>query len=292
MQQNVHKELKEIVNHLKTYLEETREEDFWHSKEILVNKRRSVKANFARQTLKADSKGQTAKVDLERQTAKSDLKADLGKRDLPRQTLKTDLKTDLEKELITLQKRIENCQKCGLHKTRINVVFSRGSVEKGIIFIGEAPGYDEDRQGLPFIGRAGKLLDEVLVSVGLKKEKVYVTNVVKCHPLLDPKTPEKRGNDRQPNREEIAACLPVLREQLALINPKIICTLGAVATNALLGQASPLTKIRGKFYPFRIDSPGKSCGETQLFPTFHPAAILRNPSLKDIFVNDLKKLAE
>ncbi|HCJ66974.1 MAG TPA: uracil-DNA glycosylase [Elusimicrobia bacterium] len=207
----------------------------------------------------------------------------------------------LEKALTALHKRIKNCQKCGLHKTRINVVFSRGSAEKGIIFIGEAPGYDEDRQGLPFVGRAGQLLDEVLASVGLEKEKVYVTNVVKCHPLFNPRTPEKRGNDRPPNREEITACLPVLKEQIFMIKPKIICTLGAVATNALLGKVVSLTKIRGKFYPFRVpfgpetlrvegNLQGEPYGETKLFPTFHPAAIFRTPSLKNIFINDLKKL--
>ncbi len=292
MQKNTRKKLKEIVKDLKTYLQEAREEDFWHFKEILVNKKRSVKADLKRQTGKANFERQTLKADSKGQTVKA----------------------DFEKELNALYERIKDCKKCELSRTRIKVVFSRGSLKRGIMFIGEAPGYAEDRQGLPFVGRAGQLLDEILASVGLKKEEVYITNVVKCHPLLDPSKPEQRGNDRQPNREEIATCIPILKEQITLLKPKIICTLGAVATNALLGKFISLTKIRGKFYPFRVpfgpetlrvegnplqgepfrinlQSESYPYGETRLFPTFHPAAILRMPSLKDVLVNDLKKLS-
>lgn len=256
MQKDIRKDLTEIVKQLKTYFVETKEEDFWQFKEILVNEKQT------------DLNGKQP-------------------------TLQTDLGMDqnstyLERELNVLYERIKNCQKCGLSKTRINVVFSRGKVEKGIIFIGEAPGYDEDRQGLPFVGRAGQLLDEVLAAVGLKREEVYITNVVKCHPLLDPRTPEKRGNDRPPNKEEIAACLPILREQISIIKPRIICTLGAVATNTLLNTNAPLNKLHGKFYSYEE---AVTSGRIKLLPTFHPAAILRVPSLKDVLVNDLKKLS-
>lgn len=255
MQKNIHKELKKIVNHLKTYLQEAREEDFWHFKEILVNKNRTGKSR--------------------------PVKADLGMHQSGAPLHQTVQGAYLEKELNALYERIKDCKKCGLSKTRINVVFARGSPEKGIMFIGEAPGYDEDRQGLPFVGKAGQLLNEILESVGLQRERVYITNIVKCHPLLDPKSPEKRGNDRPPTKEEIAVCLPILREQINLIKPRIICTLGAVATNTLLGTVAPLSRLHGKFYP---------SGEIKLLPTFHPAAIFRTPSLKNIFINDLKKV--
>jgi len=269
MQTNIRKELKEITGHLKTYLEETREEDFWQFKEILVNEKQTD-LNGKRPPRRGGGKTENGK----------------------QLTLQTDFGmhrsgADLEKELNALHLRIKNCQKCGLSKTRINVVFSRGSAEKGIIFIGEAPGYDEDRQGLPFVGRAGQLLDEVLAEVGFKREKVYITNVVKCHPLFNPRTPEKRGNDRPPNKEEIAACLPILREQISIIKPRIICTLGAVATNTLLSTNAPLNKLHGKFYSYEESV---ASGGIKLLPTFHPAAILRTPSLKNIFINDLKKV--
>jgi len=257
-----YKELATIISQLRVYLQENREEDFWQFKEILVNKNQKIRLG---------------KVDFE-------------KTDLKKQTLKADQKSGLEKELNALYKKIKNCRNCSLSKTRINLVFGNGSSESKIMFIGEAPGYDEDRQGLPFVGKAGQLLNEILESVGLERKKVYIANVVKCHPLLDLECPEKRGNDRPPTKEEIAVCLPILREQINLIKPRIICTLGAVAMNALLGINVPLSKAHGKFYPFRVNLQGEPYGEIKLLPTFHPAAILRTPSLKNIFINDLKKV--
>jgi len=252
MQTDIRKELSGVINHLKVYLQETKEEDFWHLKEILVYKT------------------QTDKV----RPIKSDFESDPKSASLVK-------KKKIGKELNKLYEKIKDCKKCTLSKTRINLVFADGDAGRRIMFIGEAPGYDEDRQGLPFVGKAGQLLNEILSSVGLKREEVYITNVVKCHPLLNPEEPEKRGNDRPPTKEEIATCLPILKEQIAIIKPKIICTLGAVATNTLLGTNAPLSKLRGKFYSY---------GEIELLPTFHPAAILRTPSLKEMFFNDLKKL--
>jgi DNA polymerase len=180
-------------------------------------------------------------------------------------------------------KKISGCTKCHLAKTRINIVPGAGNPGAKLMFVGEGPGYEEDRKGLPFVGKAGNLLTKIIEAIGLKREDVFIGNIVKCHPMIDPSNPEKRGNDRPPNYEEISQCLPYIEKQIDIIKPEIICALGNVAAKTLLNTETGITKLRGRFYDYR---------ESRLMPTFHPAAILRNPSLKRDVWEDMKKVRD
>lgn len=152
------------------------------------------------------------------------------------------------------------CQKCELATTRTHVVVSRGNPQAPLMIIGEGPGQQEDETGLPFVGRAGQLLDKILASVNLDSERdVYICNVVKCRPP---------GN-RNPEPQEVDACKPYLLEQIRLVNPKVILLTGAVAVQAILGEKRGITKIRGQWFTWQ----GYDC-----MPVLHPAYLLRNPS--------------
>ena len=149
--------------------------------------------------------------------------------------------------------------------------------------LGEGPGFEEDRQGRPFVGKAGQLLDKILASIGLSRETVYIANIVKCHPMVDPSQPEKRGNDRPPTPDEMAACRGYLDEQIRIIRPRIIVTLGGVASKTLIGTETGIMRLRGKWHTYApLDIP--------LLPTFHPAALLRNPDWKRDVWNDLQEV--
>jgi uracil-DNA glycosylase len=173
--------------------------------------------------------------------------------------------------LLSLKNEALNCKSCPLHKTRKNMVFGDGDPRAKLIFVGEAPGYDEDLQGLPFVGKAGKLLTRMIEAMGLSRDSVYICNVLKCRP------PE----NRQPQPEEVAACKGYLSRQIEVISPKVICCLGRHAACALLETEDPISKIRGK----EIDYKGFT-----LVPTFHPAYLLRNPAAKKEAWEDLKKI--
>lgn len=167
-----------------------------------------------------------------------------------------------ESELIAVAAEAEGCVKCGLAAERNSVVFGMGHPKAALMFVGEGPGAEEDAQGLPFVGRSGKLLDQLLMEeMGLERESVYITNVVKCRPP---------GN-RDPKPEEIAECSPYLQQQLAHIRPRVIVTLGNPATKTMLQTATGITKLRGTSHAFNY--PG---GSATLVPTFHPSAVLRN----------------
>lgn len=167
-----------------------------------------------------------------------------------------------ESELIAVAAEAEGCVKCGLAAERNSVVFGMGHPKAALMFVGEGPGAEEDAQGLPFVGRSGKLLDQLLKEeMGLGRESVYITNVVKCRPP---------GN-RDPKPEEIAECSPYLQQQLAHIRPRVIVTLGNPATKTMLQTATGITKLRGTSHAFSY--PG---GSATLVPTFHPSAVLRN----------------
>ncbi|MDP2942787.1 MAG: uracil-DNA glycosylase [Candidatus Omnitrophota bacterium] len=175
------------------------------------------------------------------------------------------------KILLSLKNEVLNCKACPLHKTRRNVVFGDGDPHAKLVFVGEAPGYDEDLQGLPFVGQAGKLLTKMIEAMGLSRDSVYICNVLKCRP------PE----NRQPQPEEVVACKGYLLRQIEIISPKVICCLGRHASCALLETEDPISKIRGK----EIDFKG-----IVLIPTFHPAYLLRNPSSKREVWEDLKRI--
>ncbi|MDB4934042.1 MAG: Uracil-DNA glycosylase, family 4, partial [Labilithrix sp.] len=156
------------------------------------------------------------------------------------------------------------CTKCGLATTRTNVVFSRGNPAAKLCFVGEAPGSDEDAQGLPFVGRAGQLLDKMIAAMGLDPAKdVYVCNIIKCRPP---------GN-RKPEPIEIETCIPYLHEQLAAVDPKVIVALGNTAVAALLGTKLGITKVRGQWKLYR--------GKIPIMPTYHPSYLIR-PSAQQV----------
>ena len=157
-----------------------------------------------------------------------------------------------------LKAAVAGCTACELHKSRTQTVFGVGDENADWLFIGEAPGADEDAQGEPFVGQAGKLLDNMLKSIGLKRgDKVYIANVVKSHP----------PNNRDPNPAEIAACMPYLRRQIELIQPKLIVTLGKTASDALLGNKATVASLRGKVHAYQ---------GIPLVATYHPAYLLRS----------------
>jgi len=185
------------------------------------------------------------------------------------------------------QDNIGDCHRCPLGDTRIKLVFGVGNPEAQVMFIGEGPGYDEDRQGEPFVGKAGQLLDRILAAIGLDRTQVYIANVVKCHPMVDPKKQEQRGNDRPPNAAEIEKCLPFLKEQIRIIAPRIIVTLGSTATQALLQRQEGISKLRGKLIPLII---AQDQAPIDVLPTYHPAALLRDESLKRVVWEDMKLL--
>lgn len=171
--------------------------------------------------------------------------------------------------LAQLAEDVRKCRRCPLYRTRTHPVISDGSPSAKLMFIGEAPGRDEDLQGVPFVGAAGQLLTKMIQAMGFRREDVYICNVLKDRPP---------GN-RTPEPEEMEACLPFLEEQLAIVQPRVICTLGAIATKALLGPHISITKVRGETREYR--------GIT-LVPTFHPAYLLRNPPAKKFAWADLK----
>lgn len=181
--------------------------------------------------------------------------------------------------LSELAETIKNCSRCPLGATRINAVPGEGNVDAELMFIGEGPGFDEDRQGRPFVGRAGQLLDKMIAAMGLKREQVFIANIAKCHPMTDPLHPEKHGNDRAPNAGEIACCRKYLEQQIAIICPKYIVALGGVSAKALISDAKSLGALRGRFYDLSLDSV-KLPRPVKILATFHPAALLRNPGWK------------
>jgi uracil-DNA glycosylase family 4 len=192
--------------------------------------------------------------------------------------------------MAALAEEIRACRKCCLGHSRLNAVVGVGDVKSRVVFVGEGPGFQEDHKGEPFVGRSGQLLDKILDTVlGLKRENIYIANIVKCHPMKDPESPESHGNDRPPSTEEISACRPFLDRQLLLIKPRCIVTLGSVATKVLLGVTQGISLVRGKWYDYPVDLFG-SGHPIRVLPTYHPAALLRNPNLKRETWEDMKML--
>lgn len=170
-----------------------------------------------------------------------------------------------------IAKDIRDCTKCPLHTTRTNTVPGAGDPQAKLVFVGEGPGEKEDLQGKPFVGRSGTLLTKLIEEIGLTREQVFITSIVKCRP----------PNNRNPLQPEILACKSYLQEQLRLISPNIICTLGSPAAKTLLGTKESMTKIRGKWFSYE---------GIKLMPTFHPAYLLRSPSKKGDVREDLQEI--
>ncbi|WP_337865794.1 uracil-DNA glycosylase [Ignavibacterium sp.] len=169
-----------------------------------------------------------------------------------------------------LNNLIIDCTKCVLHKNRTNFVFGSGKPDAKVMVIGEGPGAEEDKQGLPFVGRAGQLLTDILKAIKFEREEVYIANIVKCRP------PE----NRTPLPEEMDTCIPYLKKQISIINPKMILCLGLTAAKGLLRKKESLTALRGKFFDYE---------GIKVMVTFHPAALLRNPNWKKDCWEDVKK---
>jgi uracil-DNA glycosylase len=164
-----------------------------------------------------------------------------------------------------------DCTRCKLHRLgRRQIVFGVGNPKAGLMFVGEAPGRDEDIQGIPFVGRAGQLLTKMIEAIGLRREDVYIANVIKCRP------PENRN----PEPDEVATCEPFLFRQVGAISPTVIVALGTFAAQALLKTQDPISRLRGRVYKY---------GGSQLIPTFHPAFLLRSPDRKRDAWQDLKQ---
>ena len=184
-----------------------------------------------------------------------------------------------QQQLAAIAQAIEICTRCPLGSTRLHAVPGEGNPDADVMFVGEGPGFDEDRQGRPFVGRAGQLLDKMILAMGLSREKVFIANIAKCHPMTDPLHPEKHNNDRPPTADEIACCRKYIEQQIAVVCPKYIVALGKVATGALLGEGKDMKDMRGKFYDLHLDTVTLA-RPVQVMPTFHPAALLRNPTWK------------
>ncbi|NLB35145.1 MAG: uracil-DNA glycosylase [Elusimicrobia bacterium] len=176
-----------------------------------------------------------------------------------------------------LRKKAEECRACPLGEFRLNACFGDGAYDSKLMFIGERAGDHVDHDGRVFIGRARKLLDKIIeTTLGLKRSEVYVTNIVKCHPMKDPTDPDKRGNDRPPTEEELQVCInKFLFKEISIIRPKVIVTLGAPAGRTILNESRGITKFRGILR--KVNFGGH---EAEVIPTFHPAYLLRSPSKK------------
>ena len=179
-----------------------------------------------------------------------------------------------EEQLAAMESELQNCTECKLHSSRNKLVFGLGDPQAKIMFIGEAPGMNEDKTGIPFVGRAGKLLDKIFSAMGLSREKgIYIGNILKCRP----------PNNRDPESDEVNACIPNLIKQIEIIKPEVICCLGRVAAQNLLDTNLALGKMRGKVHYFH---------ETPVMVTYHPAYLLRNPAGKKPCWEDMKMLLE
>ncbi|MCM3880603.1 MAG: uracil-DNA glycosylase [Vicinamibacterales bacterium] len=175
-------------------------------------------------------------------------------------------------ELAAIRDDIGDCTRCKLCSLgRKQIVYGVGSPTAGLMFVGEAPGRDEDIQGIPFVGRAGQKLTQIIEAIGLKRDEVYIANVIKCRP------PENRN----PEPDEVDTCEPFLFRQIDTIKPRVIVALGTFAARSLLKTDAPISRLRGRVYDYR---------GAQLVPTFHPAYLLRNPSCRRDVWDDMKKV--
>ena len=188
-------------------------------------------------------------------------------------------KAEKQTLLDQIAEEIKACHRCPLGDTRLNAVPGEGNPNATLMFVGEGPGFDEDHKGRPFIGRAGQLLDKMIAAMGLKREEVFIANIAKCHPMVNPENPEAHGNDRAPNAGEIAVCRKFLERQIAAISPKYVVALGGVAAKALISDTNSLGALRGKFHTLHLDSVELK-KPVKIIATFHPAALLRNPNWK------------
>ncbi len=184
-----------------------------------------------------------------------------------------DVAEPVDESLDQVRSDLGDCRRCKLAPLRRNIVFGSGNPHAELMFVGEAPGADEDEQGLPFVGRAGQLLTKIIEAIGMRREDVYICNVLKCRP----------PDNRTPESDEIASCEPFLFRQIASVKPKVICALGAPSAQTLLKTKESISRLRGQFIEYR---------GAKLMATFHPAYLLRNPSEKRKVWEDMQKIRD
>jgi uracil-DNA glycosylase family 4 len=172
-----------------------------------------------------------------------------------------------------IRRELGECHRCKLHRTRRTLVFGEGNEKAKLMFVGEGPGYDEDVQGRPFVGKAGQLLTKIIQSIHLQREEVYITNIIKCRP----------PQNRNPEPDEIECCNPFLLKQINAIQPQILCALGTFAAQTLLKTDTKISALRGRFYELK---------GIKVIPTYHPAYLLRNPERKREVWQDMKMISE
>ena len=177
--------------------------------------------------------------------------------------------SDRPESLSDIEMDLKDCRRCGLSSKRTKIVFGDGCGKARLVFVGEGPGYEEDKQGKPFVGAAGKLLNRILAAMHLSRDDVYICNIVKCRP----------PNNRNPKPEEINTCVPFLIRQIRAIRPECICALGKFAAQTLLETQAPISKLRGRFHTYH---------GIHVMPTYHPAYLLRNPGSKRDVWNDMQ----
>jgi len=182
-----------------------------------------------------------------------------------------DRRTRKARRLAALRKRVEGCRRCGLAEGRTHLVFGDGDPDAGLMFVGEAPGFHEDQQGIPFVGAAGKLLTRIIEAIGLTRDRVYIANICKCRP----------PRNRTPLPDEVAACFPYLEKQIEIIAPKIVVALGNLAAQTILHTADGITRLRGRFHDWH---------GIQVMPTFHPSYLLHNPGQKRLVWDDMRRV--
>lgn len=180
--------------------------------------------------------------------------------------------------LAALRDEIGECTRCKLQKGRTHLVFGTGDPQAELMFVGEAPGEDEDRVGQPFVGKAGQLLTRIIRAMGLPRDKVYIANIIKCRP---PK-------NRNPDPDEIETCSPFLRRQIEIIRPKVICALGTFAAQTLLATGQKISQLRGRFHALPVSYSGGAPSDIKVMPTYHPAYLLRNPQDKKRVWDDMQ----
>ena len=231
---NIHRQLSQIVTTTREYIEEQMQLGFF---------------------------------DMDEETKNTEIPQDI----FQNNHLKPEESLYLDLDLDNLKTEALDCHKCQLDQSRIHVVFGTGNQKADLMFVGEAPGAEEDRTGKPFVGRAGQLLTKIIQSTGLTRDDVYIANVLKCRPP---------GN-RNPKSNEIEQCEPYLLRQIDLIEPKVICALGTFAAQILLRTDERISKLRGNFYNYH---------GTKVMPTYHPAYLLRNPENKRQVWEDIQKV--
>jgi len=178
-----------------------------------------------------------------------------------------------EQRIGDMANQVADCRDCTLSEGRTHAVFGEGSLTTDLMFIGEGPGFDEDQQGIPFVGKAGQLLTKIIHAIELNREDVYITNIVKCRP----------PRNRDPLPEEVAACWRYLEEQIRIIQPKVICTLGRHSSQTLLNTTEGISRLRGRFH---------NLGGIKVMPTYHPAYLLRNPAGKRDVWQDMQRIRD